>query len=200
MKKVPFPTPGFQSDTMLQTFCRCLDNPKTLCVRPLGLGMKSGQNGNAHYLWCGHLPLGCLVTQFLGSFCSGDFCMAQVTFGRTSPGKLGWGSGPLCHRWTLSCPPHPTHCSRIVAAATVEGCTVRVHPPLSVLSPHSHGFCRSEVSGHNLVWMDSGSPLRVGTGISLTFLPWFSAFHKRPPQHLCAELSQHLSVVLALVT
>lgn len=35
---------------------------------------------------------------------------------------------------------------------------------------------------------DLGSPLRTGVGVSLTFPPWFSAFHKRPPQHLCTEL------------
>lgn len=39
-----------------------------------------------------------------------------------------------------------------------------------------------------------------GVGVSLTFLPWFCAFHKRPPEHLCAEPSQHLSVMLVFTT
>ena len=144
-----------------------------------------------------HFPPGSLVTHFLGSCCDADFYVAQVKFGHMSN-----GAGVLVLSVTgslVTVPPNPCSAAELwlvsPQGAVLLGVTphfpfsVQIHMGLQIRSLLTYpgvGECR-------LTSQD-------GVGVSLTFLPWFCAFHKRPPEHLCAEPSQHLSVMLVFAT
>lgn len=141
--------------------CWRLDNPKTLCVRPLGCEWNLARLEM-------HVPSDVSLSPWKSChplpwvLCDADFYDAQVKFGHMTDGKWGWSSGPLCHREPCHSPPNPCNAAEVWLVSPQGAMLLGVTPhfPFSV---RIH-MGSADQKSLDLPWcgVDVGSPLRMG--------------------------------------